>query len=530
MKYFIPKIFISLIIIALFVSPIYAQYIESEDVPITKDEMVRRAEFKYIKNSNLQTYRYYADHTINDYETIDGNVIVVRGNLIVRGHVEGDIVVIYGDIKIESESEILGNITSIGGTIEQVESSIVRGNQIETSPKNVFRTAGFSNNYNYDYDDNNNDSWHYSYQYQYSTLPVWPLEDQFLIRYNRVQGLYLGLEFPKSIANKYDIVSLHGFAGYGFEEKAWRYQVGVDRYFFNRTSYRFEIGANVHDLTDTKDDWLITPLENSLASFLIHEDFQDFYRRQGYDVHISQNLTIFLKGTLAYRNDNYNSVSKNVDWALFGGDKKFRINPEIDEGNMRSLYGELYFDTRNNHETPRRGWYGKLSMEMSNSDLRSDFYFNQYILELRNYIPISRNERLDLRLKLGSSEGNLPIQKQFELGGLSTLRGFNFKEYVGDRLILANIEYNLSPSIISRDFFLFDDIRLIFFSDFGSAWNANDNSKYTDGFNQLKFNSIKSNFGIAFSSWDGTVRLNIAKRTDTNNEPMMVTFRVAKPF
>ena len=509
---------------------VYAQYTDYEDIPITREEMVRRAELKYIKNSTFQTYRYYEDHIIHNYETIDGNVTVVHGDLTIRGQVEGDVVVIYGDIIVESNSEIMGNVTSIGGSIEQIESSIVRGNQIETSPRNVFRNIGYSEKYKYEYDDNNFDSWHNSYQYQYSTLPMWPLEDQFLVRYNRVQGLFLGLEFPKSIANKYSIISLHGFGGYGFKEKAWRYQIGIDRYFFNRTSYRFEIGANVHDLTDTRDDWLITPLENSLASFLIHEDFQDFYRRHGYEIHFSQNWSIYLKGTLAYRNDRYNSVSKNVDWALFGGDKKFRINPGIDDGNMRSLYGELYLDTRNNHDTPRRGWYGKLSMEMSNSDLRSDFYFNQYILELRHYLPISRNERLDLRLKVGTAEGDLPVQKLFELGGISTLRGFKYKEYAGDRLLLTNIEYNLSPSIFSRDFFLFDDIRLIFFTDIGSAWFSNDNSKFSDGFENLKFNSLKSNIGIAFSNWDGTVRLNIAKRTDSNKDPMMLTFRIAKPF
>jgi outer membrane protein assembly factor BamA len=508
---------------------VYAQYDENEEIPITRDEMVRRAELKYTNNSTLETFRYYKDYEVHNYDTIDGNLTVVRGDLIIRGQVEGDVVVIYGDVVVESEAEIKGNVTSIGGTIEQVESSIVRGNQIETSPKNVFRNTSFTNNYNYEYE-SNYESWHYSYQYQYSTLPMWPLDDQILLRYNRVQGLFLGLEFPKSIANKYNIVSIHGFGGYGFEEKAWRYQIGIDRYFFNRTSYRFEIGANVHDLTDTRDDWVITPLENSLASFLIHEDFQDYYRRHGYELHVSQNLSIYLKGTLAYRNDQYNSVKKNVDWALFGGDKKFRINPEIDKGNMRSLYSELYLDTRNNHDNPRRGWFGKLSMETSNSNLGSDFSFEQYILEVRNYIPISRNERLDLRLRAGSAQGKLPFQKLFELGGISTLRGFEYKEFAGDRLLLANVEYNLSPSIFNRDFLFFDDIRLIFFGDLGSAWYTNDDSKFTAGFDELKFNSLKSDIGVALSNWDGTVRLNIAKRTDTNRDPMVLTFRIAKPF
>ncbi|MFC2088883.1 BamA/TamA family outer membrane protein, partial [Calditrichota bacterium] len=473
---------------------------------------------------------FYDDYTVHNYETVDGNIVVMRGDLIVRGEVEGDAVVIYGDIKIEERAEISGNITSIGGKIVQLESSVVRGNQIETSPRNVYKYTGYSNRDEYDQEEYYYDSWHDSHRYQYSTLPIWPLDDQFLVRYNRVQGLFLGLELPKSIGGKSRIVTIHGFGGYGFEEQAWRYQVGIDRYFFDQKAYRFELGANFHDLTDTRDDWLITPLENTLASFLIHEDFQDYYRRQGYEVHISQNWSIYLKGTLAYRNDEYETLSKNADWALFGGKKKFRDNPAIEEGNMRSFYGEIYLDTRNNHETPRRGWYGKVSMEVSNSGLNSDFYFNQYIFELRHYLPLSRRERLDFRLKLGSSEGNLPFQKMYELGGISSLRGFQFKEFAGDRLILANFEYVLSPSVFSRDLFFFDDVRLILFSDVGSTWFSSDNSKWNKGFDHLKFNDLKSDLGIALSSWDGTVRLNIAKRTDTNKNPMMITFRIAKPF
>jgi hypothetical protein len=44
-------------LITLLTFSINAQYNEYEDIPITRDEMVRRAELKYIKNTILQTYR-----------------------------------------------------------------------------------------------------------------------------------------------------------------------------------------------------------------------------------------------------------------------------------------------------------------------------------------------------------------------------------------------------------------------------------------------------------------------------------------
>lgn len=514
-----------IIALALLISaPVFAQWNwdENDDIPITRDEMRRRAERKYISNNSAEMFRYDDDARIDKGEIIDGNVVVSNGDLNVYGEIDGDVLVIFGDVFVRDNALVTGNITSVGGRIKQYRESRIKGNQIETSPRNLFRNVNF--------DLGSGDSWHWTRSKNYSTLPLWPLEDRFLFAYNRVQGIFLGMELPKSISRKSSIATFHGFVGYGFKEKAVRYEAGLDRHFFDRRDYRFELGGKVYDLTDSHDDWVITPHENTLAALLIHEDFRDYFRRNGFELHVSQNYTVFLKGTVAWRNERYTSLSKNADWAIFGGDKKFRDNPVINEGNLRSVYGELYYDTRDDHDAPRRGWYAKISGEFSNSKLNSDFSFNQYLFELRRYQPLSRSERIDIRIKAGSADGILPWQKRYELGGLSTLRGFRFKEFAGDRMLLANIEYVLSPSTFNQDLLFFDDLRLILFTDIGAAWYSNDTGKWTKGFEHLKFNTLKSDFGVAISDWDGIVRLNIAKRTDTNRKPLEISFRIAKPF
>lgn len=523
MKIKIKNLMLGIILLSFLTLPAIAQWEDDEDIPITRGEMRRRAETKYIRDHDKDTFRYFENTEIDEREMIKGNIVVMDGDLTIEGEVDGDVLVIFGDVEICEHAAITGNITSIGGQISQDENSIVNGNQIETSRRNIIRNVGYYSNYD-------DESWRTPYREKYSTLPLGYFEESFLFRYNRVQGLFLGFELPKGISGKSQYVTLHGFGGYGFREKAWRYQLGFDRYFFNQRDYRFELGFRLYDLTDTRDDWIINPLENSLAAILIHEDFQDFYRRHGFEVHMSQNLSIFLKGSLFYRNDNYESQDKNAEWALFGGKKKFRENPNIDPGNMRSLVGELYYDTRNDHEFPRSGLYGKVSMEVSNSELRSDFNFNQYVLDLRHYLALSRGEQFDFRIKLGSSEHTLPLQKHFQIGGISTLRGFSYKEFVGDRLILANIEYHLSPSVFHRDILFFDDLRLIVFSDIGNAWFSEDNSKWTKGFSHLKFDDLKSNLGFAIADWKGHYRLNFAKRTDTSHKPFEISFRISKPF
>jgi len=332
--------------------------------------------------------------------------------------------------------------------------------------------------------------------------------------------------------SKYNYFTVHGFGGYGFKEKKWRYELGLDRWLFDKRDYRFEIGAKIHDLTDSRDDWLISTNENSLAAVFLKDDYHDYYRRTGYEVHASQNFSIFLKGKLTYRNDEYESVSRHANWSLLNSDDKFRENLPIDEGNMRSLYGELYLDTRDNIEMPRHGWFGLLAIETSNNNLKSDFSFNQYTFELRRYQPFGYKERLDIRLKIGSAEGDLPIQKMFQMGGLSTLRAYTNKSLVGNRLFLANFEYNLNPRIFSTDFFIFDELNYIVFYDIGDAWEADINidEKWYEGFDKLKLNRLKSDIGFAITLNNGKYRFSFAKRLDTGKDPITFSFRMVKPF
>jgi len=252
------------------------------------------------------------------------------------------------------------------------------------------------------------------------------------------------------------------------------------------------VDGKFYDLTDTKDDWYITALENTLAAMLFNSDYQDYYQRRGFELHASQNLSIFFKGSLFYRNDNYYSLNKNTDWALFGKGKSFRDNPMIIQGNMRSLAGELYLDTRNDRDFPFSGFYGRLVMEVSNSALKSDFYFNQYLLELRHYWPVGRTEQIDFRVRVGSSEKDLPPQRYFEMGGIGSMRGFSLKEFVGNRLVLANIEYKVAlPGWRPMS-----DLRFILFADAGDAWFVADNSDFRNGLNTLNLGILKSDIGI----------------------------------
>ncbi len=62
-------------------------------------------------------------------------------------------------------------------------------------------------------------------------------------------------------------------------------------------------------------------------------------------------------------------------------------------------------------------------------------------VELRYYQPVGRGTRVDMRLRLGTAKGQLRSQVLYYWGGLSTLRGYGFKQFSADRIGLLHAEY-----------------------------------------------------------------------------------------
>ena len=497
---------------------------QTDSLKKKEEKVVRSAENKYLDlNKTDQIFRFFKDTEIAREEELNGHVMVLNGNLSVKGKINGDVLVVWGDARVYNTGEVNGNITSVGGTVEVYDNGIVRGEMLETNVRNLIGknkriTRIFRKSYKKD---------------RYGTIPLSGKGEDLIFKYNRVEGLFLGLKFPKQFVPEVGHFSAYGFIGYGFKSKDMRFQLGLDRWFFDPIDYRFEVGAELHSLTDTKDLWRIPYFENTLAALLLREDFHDYFAREGFSLHVSQNITPYLKGTLEYRNDDYSSLSNQATWSLFGGHKIFRPNPALEEyeGNMRSVYGELFFDNRDDLDFTTTGWFIKISAEVSSAELGGDFSFNRYLADVRHFWPVTSGENLDFRVMLGSSEGDLPLQKNFELGGISTLRGFRFKELSGNSMVLANLEYRIHSRFLGSEIpFLGEHFSLILFTDIGNAWGSNDTQGVTERLKMLKWSNLKHDVGIALADPEGDYRLNIARRTDRSDNNFVITFRISQPF
>jgi len=520
-----------------------------EDLSSRERSVARRMEYKYLGKHNSNVLRFRSDAEIEEDQQIDGDILVVDGDLTVDGKVNGDILVIFGDVDLGSSAYVDGDVISVNGKVWSEDDAYVEGDIVVTDVP---------------IEENDEDGVTIGKRERERSKhkrkqESWPDDSNELVYadYNRVDGLTLGMQFPRPgwWANKNHHFALLGKGGYSFASKRWQYQLGLERW--TSGDFRFTIGGRVYDMTDTQDRWIICDHENALAAFFIKEDFRDYYNREGFSLYISQNFGRRIKIKAAYHDDNFRNISKETNWALFGSKKNFRQNPmalpfeySVVQGfdaplNLKSISATLTIDTRNNRERPSKGWLINAFAELANEDFENAYAFERYLVDIVHYFPLSWDEHITLRLRGGTSTGILPPMYWFDLGGISSLRGMRFKEMTGDRMVLGNLEYHLRAgdgNFLGMDLILFVDSGLAWFADenmpyVANSWPVDDARQQTsletrpeDAFDMLTWSALRTNVGIALASPDGDFRINFAKRIDKSGQDVIVTFRICQPF
>jgi len=357
--------------------------------------------------------------------------------------------------------------------------------------------------------------------------------DNYIFRYNRVESVFLGLGTEKKYYwDGEKVWNAYGSIGWGFKSHTWRSNLGLVRQFAfpsDEGSRIIELGAEGYTLTDTKDQWIISQNENTASALLIHEDFRNYFERKGFTFHTAYYWKhSYWKGelTLAYLTDTYDSLTNKVDWALFGGSKKFRANPAINPGRMHGMMLSGGISTVTKTSRAQEGWCLFGSAEFAKKSWGSEFDFDQYILDVRRFQPLGRYENFNVRIRVGSAGSVLPLQKKFELGGLGTMNAFPFKSDIGNRMMLVNMEFILNGNVLDDLNFwptwLFQYVNIILTSDAGFV-------KDSSGFGEMKLSDFQHNFGVAVGNRTGSYRIGFAWRTD-RPAPVQFLLRLSRPF
>lgn len=182
---------------------------------------------------------------------------------------------------------------------------------------------------------------------------------------------------------------------------------------------------------------------------------------------------------------------------------------DTNEGLTNSLVPTFSYDTRDNVFEPTSGWYHSFSLEKAGGFLGGDYDFTKYNLTLRAYIStkfiedvvdISSVKKitdnlskgvLALRAMGGMADTDLPSFAAYQVGGMNTLRGYDFGEFSGDKSLVFNVEYR---------FPLAENFQAVLFADWGQAWDYEESINFED----LKFGR---GVGVRFDTPLGPIRL-----------------------
>ena len=489
-------------------------------------DILKRSRFIYYIENNFFSKKYpvirlEGDVDINDknfYKYEYTNIVFTDGILRVNKNIKGAIAIFNGRVIIDPKSGYENYIYLYNSYLE-----------VDSSFKNFFIVCA---------NDNQIAVFENTQALQFAidkpiTYHIYDdLKSGVTFRYNRVEGPFFGVSLGKNFYwNGSKDYSYSGKIGYGFGNHRWTGSLAFDYWMGNED--RIEFGGEIFSLTDSKDNWKINIIDNTLHAFFIHEDFKDYFLREGFLLQINKYFSKIIKFGIAFNQDNYKTQQKNYDWALFGGNKKFRDNPSVSDGIIKSVvFSFNYKNYDNNYYL--NGWDINYEFEIANgvSNYNRMFLDVQNYLFLKNIIPFINNNRtrFNTRLLFGTANKTLPFQKSFDIGGLGTIPATGFNILRGNKMLLTNFE--LSYPILELFGLKYSGLiesytSVIISYDFGFAYNSLSNNIF-DGFNINK-ETVLHGAGIALGAFNDRIRLGVAFRLDKQESPRLF-FKFTHPF
>jgi hypothetical protein len=215
----------------------------------------------------------------------------------------------------------------------------------------------------------------------------------------------------------------------------------------------------------------VSSTEASLAAIGPRKSFRDYYRRCGVQIMSAFRVHPHAELLFAWRGERQENLVVESDFSFWNDDEPFRPNRPARDGRLSALVigGSLdgdSFDRESLDATYRRhlleqpfgdrleypegqhdtspAWRIDWTSEISAPDaLGSDFDFKRHLVSGRARVPLSPHQDFGVRVIGGWSDGLLPPQRLFAIGGLGSVHGYEFKEQTGNTLALINLEYGL---------------------------------------------------------------------------------------
>ena len=263
---------------------------------------------------------------------------------------------------------------------------------------------------------------------------------------------------------------ISGSVSYKFARDQPGYSLGIERPLFRGP--KLFLGAEVHDVTASDDLWRITSFEQTIASVAFKNSFRDYYRRRGAQIFSVLRAGDNTEISAMARWDRHEPLANATNYSFFRDAATYRPNPPVADERVNAIVFGYTFDTRpltpagqavtyqrhlkdsllgtSLRQTPRLRL--EWTSEIAGHGLNGDANFDRHILNARGYLALSSRTLLSLRGLFGFSNGTLPLEREFAIGGIGSVHGYRFKEAAGTGLTLLNAEYRVNlTSNLNRD-------------------------------------------------------------------------------
>lgn len=222
------------------------------------------------------------------------------------------------------------------------------------------------------------------------------------------------------------------------------------------------------------DPWFLgTPTSAGFNVYIEESDVFDTYSSDivGADLTLGRYLTEYISASLGGRAERVNIFDVSPNASRF-------IKEQEGERNTYSLTLNLTRDTRDDFFHPTKGSKHTLVLENAGGVLGGDNTFYKVNGDTNWYFPLLLDTVLHLRGRSGIVEGydgkDVPIYERFFIGGINTIRGFEYGEagpkdetgevVGGENMVIFNSEL-LIP--LSKEL----GFRIALFYDGGKGWN-----------------------------------------------------------
>lgn len=262
-------------------------------------------------------------------------------------------------------------------------------------------------------------------------LSLTPSEAGQLFRFNRVEGVYTGVSAALLFRDLAPGLALGGDVGWAWSEQAPRGGAHIQ---WNRGPWRYGLYAD-RRLSSTNDFAPPFATGNALLALIASLDEQDYVDRRLAAVSVTRTVRSLGQAviTLQLAGGNDRSETARLNQGLFRADSGFRRNRASVDGRYQLGILDAAFHPDVIGDFLQPGVGARFHCESAVGEL--EWQRLELTLVGRRYAgPLTFVAHADAGAVLG---GSPPPQQLFELGENATLPGYNYKQFAGDRAMLA---------------------------------------------------------------------------------------------